>query len=194
MKVAIIKYNAGNIRSVENALRRLGVDPFITDVADEIAAADRVVFPGVGEASSAMEYLRERGLDETIRSLSQPVLAICLGMQLLCSHSEENDTKCLGILPHQVRRFANIDQKVPHMGWNSLASPSQQLFGDVPFGSRVYFVHSYFVEPCADTIAVATYGEAFSAAIRRDNFFGVQFHPEKSGSVGARILENFLSV
>ena len=193
MRVAIVKYNAGNIRSVENALRRLSVDPVTTDVAAEIATADRVVFPGVGEASSAMRYLRERGLDKTIRSLSQPVLAICLGMQLLCGRSEENDAECLGILPYRVRRFANADHKVPHMGWNTLVGPSMELFKGVPAGSRVYFVHGYYVEQCADTIATTTYGETFSAAVRRDNFFGVQFHPEKSGDVGARILANFLS-
>ena len=193
MRVAIVKYNAGNIRSVENALRRLGVDTVVTDVAEEIATADRVVFPGVGEASSAMEHLRARGLDETIRSLSQPVLAICLGMQLLCSRSDENDTECLGVLSYYVRRFADIDQKVPHMGWNDISDLSPQLFDGVSAGSRVYFVHSYFVEPCAETIATTIYGQAFSAAVQRGNFFGVQFHPEKSGAVGARILENFLS-
>ena len=194
MKLAIVRYNAGNVRSVENAFRRLGVDATITDNGDEIAAADRVIFPGVGEASSAIAHLRERRLDQTIKSLTQPVLAICLGMQLLCGHSDENDTECLGIVPYQVEKFSSIDQKVPQMGWNTIADLSSPLFEGVPEGSRVYFVHSYFVERCHDTIATSNYGSNFSAAIRKNNFFGVQFHPEKSGEVGARVLKNFLNI
>jgi len=194
MKVAIVKYNAGNIRSVVNAVRRLGIEPLVTDVAADLSDADRVIFPGVGQAGSAMEYLSTRGLDAAIRSLTQPVLAICLGMQLMCERSEENNTQCLGILPYSVKRFENDAMKVPQMGWNTIRDLGSPLFEGILEDERLYFVHSYFVESCEQTIAVAEYGAKFSAAIRRENFFGVQFHPEKSGPAGAKILENFLKL
>jgi imidazole glycerol-phosphate synthase subunit HisH len=194
MKVAVVKYNAGNVRSVANAVRRLGVEPVLTDHPDEMKAADKVIFPGVGEASSAMAHLRERDLDAAIRSLTQPVLAICLGMQLLYRASEENDTECLDILPDKVRRFSDGALKIPHMGWNNISGFSSPVFDGVAEDSRVYFVHSYFIETGDHTAATAFYGTGFSAAIRYRNFYGVQFHPEKSGAVGARILENFLNI
>jgi glutamine amidotransferase len=193
MKVAIVKYNAGNTESVRNALGRLGIEPVVTDDPVEVRSADKVIFPGVGEASSAMAYLRKRNLDTTIRDLEQPVLGICLGMQLLCSFSEENETQCLGIAPHKVRRFAaGIGLKTPQIGWNNILELSTPLFDGVAEDSYVYFVHGYFVEKSEDTIAVADYGIEFSAAIRHDNFYAVQFHPEKSGKIGETILENFL--
>ena len=194
MKVAIVKYNAGNTGSVANALRRLGVEPVITDQPDELAVADKVIFPGVGEASSAMRHLRETGLDSVIPSLTQPVLAVCLGMQLLCSRSEENDTACLGILPHIVRPFQNNILKVPQIGWNNIFNLSSPLFSGISDDSWVYFVHGYFVEICDETIAVSDYGTRFSAALSAGNFFGVQFHVEKSGEVGERIIKNFLEL
>ena len=194
MKVAIVKYNAGNTRSVSDALRRLGVEPAVTDSPNELLVADRVIFPGVGEASSAMRHLRERGLDAVLLSLKQPVLAVCLGMQLLCASSEENDATCLGVLPHRVRRFPDNDLKVPHTGWNKLANCRSPLFEGVGDEPWVYFVHGYFVEGCLEMIATAEYGSPFSAAVRKGNFYGVQFHPEKSGRVGAKILENFLNL
>jgi len=194
VKVAIVKYNAGNTGSVANALRRLGVEPFITDDADELASADKVIFPGVGEASSAMRNLHGSGLDTVIPSLTQPVLAVCLGMQLLCANSNENDTACLGILPYTVRAFRNDDLKVPQIGWNNLSKLRSPLFAGIADKSWAYFVHGYFVETCDETVAVSDYGTEFSAAIAVDNFFGVQFHPEKSGEVGERILKNFLEM
>ena len=194
MKVAIIKYNAGNVASVVNALRRLGVEPFVTDDPQLIDGADRVIFPGVGEASSAMRYLRERKLDTLITSLTQPVLGICLGMQLLCAYSEENDTRCLGIFPAKVKRFAVDGLKVPHMGWNTIAGVRSPLFQGAAEDSYVYFVHSYYLEPSPETTATSSYGVDFAAAISRSNFHGVQFHPEKSGAVGERMLENFLNI
>ena len=195
MKVAIIKSSSGNVRSVANAVRRLGVDPSLKDDPAELASADRVIFPGVGEASSAMAYLRDRGLDSALRSLTQPVLAICLGMQLLCEYSEEGNTDGLGIFPYKVRRFKSTELKVPHMGWNTIENHRNAgLFRDVPNGERMYFVHSYFVPRVEETTAECDYGERFSAAIVRDNFYGVQFHPEKSGAVGAEILRNFLTI
>ena len=194
MKIAIVKYNAGNIRSVVNAIRRLGIDPVVTDRADELQRADKVIFPGVGEASSAIDYLRSKGLDTAIKSLTRPVLAICLGMQLLCEYSEENETQCLGILPNRVRRFPNSELKVPHMGWNNISSLKSPLLKNIDEGSRVYFVHGYFVGTNDKTIADGDYGLPFSAAVQHENFYGVQFHPEKSGLVGARILENFLEI
>ena len=195
MKVAIIKSSSGNVRSVANAVRRLGVDPTLTDDPAELASADRVIFPGVGEASTAMSYLRHRRLDTAIRSLSQPVLAICLGMQLLCEYSEEGDTDSLGIFPYKVRRFTGTELKVPHVGWNTIGNlRSPALFRDVPDGERMYFVHSYFVPRVVETTAESDYGEPFSAAIVRDNFYGVQFHPERSGRAGAEILRNFLTL
>ena len=194
MKVAIVKYNAGNTGSVANALKRLGVDPLITDHPDELAAADKVIFPGVGEASSAMRHLREKGLNAVIPKLKQPVLAVCLGMQLLCTRSDENDTTCLGILPQIVRPFQNDILKVPQIGWNNISNLRSPLFSGISDDSWVYFVHSYFVEMCDETIAVTDYGSQFSAAVSVKNFFGVQFHAEKSGDVGEKILKNFLKL
>lgn len=194
MKIAVVKYNAGNTRSVTNALERLGVKSMVTDDAETLCTADRVIFPGVGEASSAMKYLRERRLDGVIRSLRQPVLGICLGMQLLCDFSEENDTNCLGILPHSVRRFSVGDLKVPQIGWNNISTLKSALFDGVADDAFVYFVHGYYVEKGAETIATANYGVEFSAAVQHKNFYAVQFHAEKSGAVGAKILENFLKI
>ncbi|HEX3100710.1 MAG TPA: imidazole glycerol phosphate synthase subunit HisH [Pyrinomonadaceae bacterium] len=194
MKLAIVKYNAGNTVSVINALHRLGVEAVVTESPEELRSADRIIFPGVGEASTAMAYLRERGLDAVIRSLTQPVLGICLGMQLMCSFSEENDTECLGILPYRVRRFEADTLKVPHTGWNRIAELRSPLFAGLDDGSHVYFVHGYYVETGADTTAVTNYGLDFSAAIDHGNFHAIQFHPEKSGEAGARILENFLKI
>ena len=194
MRVAIVKYNAGNTASVANALARVGVEAVITDDAELLTSAEKVIFPGVGEASTAMTYLRKRKLDEVIRSLRQPVLGVCLGMQLLCSSSEENDTECLGLLPYTVRRFAGSGLKVPHMGWNQISDLRGPLFEGVANDAFVYFVHSYFVESGDHTTAATTYGEKFSAALSYKNFHAVQFHTEKSGQVGERILENFLNL
>lgn len=194
MKIAIVKYNAGNVESVRNALNRLGVEPILTDDAEVLKAADKVIFPGVGEASSAMNYLRERNLDATIKSLRQPVLGICLGMQLLCESSEENETNCIGILPYRVRKFESDALKVPQMGWNNIFDLRSDLFARVDENSYVYFVHSYYVESGNETIAACDYEVKFSAAIRHANFYAVQFHAEKSGAAGAKILENFLNL
>ena len=194
MRVAVIKYNAGNTASVVNALERLGAESSVTDDANSIASADRVIFPGVGEASTAMRYLRERNLDSAIKSLTQPVLGICLGMQLMCGYSEENRTQCLEIFPDRVRRFDVDGLKVPHMGWNTISSLRSPLFCGIAEGSYVYFVHSYYVEPAANPIAASDYGVEFAAGMCRSNFYAVQFHPEKSGDVGERILENFLRI
>ncbi len=194
MKVAVVKYNAGNVESVKNALNRLGVESVLTDDAEILKQSDKVIFPGVGEASSAMKYLREKGLDETIKNLTQPVLGICLGMQLLCESSEENATKCLGILPYAVKKFASENLKIPQMGWNNIFDLKSKLFKGVAENSFVYFVHSFYVESGAATIAACDYAVDFSAAIRHRNFYAVQFHAEKSGAVGERILENFLNV
>ena len=196
MEVAIIKYNAGNICSVDCALKRLGITPVIT--ADEalLRRADKVIFPGVGEAGTTMEYLREHGLDRIIRSLQQPVLGICIGMQLLCRHSEEGDADCLGIFDAEVRRFVSQrhEDKIPHMGWNSLSSMDHALFSGVPKESFVYYVHSYYVPVNPATIATTDYIVPFSAALPKDNFYATQFHPEKSGSVGELVLRNFLQL
>ena len=194
MQIAIVKYNAGNVESVKNALNRLGIEPILTDDAETLQTADKIIFPGVGEASSAMKYLREKKLDAAIKSLTQPVLGICLGMQLLCEFSDENDTKCLGILPFRVRRFASENLKVPHIGWNNIFSLQSELFEGVAEKSYVYFVHGYYVESGENTIATCDYGIKFSAAVWHKNFYAVQFHTEKSGSIGARILENFLKI
>ncbi len=194
MKVAIVKYNAGNTASVANALVRLGVEPVITDEPEALTSADKVIFPGVGEASTAMAYLRSRKLDEVIRSLKQPVLGVCLGMHLLCSASDENATECLGLLPYTVRRFSGDGLKVPHMGWNQISDLRGPLFTGVPEDAFVYFVHSYFVEFGEHTTVACKYGERFSAALSYKNFHAVQFHTEKSGEVGERILENFLNI
>lgn len=194
MKVAVVRYNAGNIRSVVNAVKRLGIEPIVTDEPDKLRSADKVIFPGVGEASSAMAHLRERGLDTAIASLTQPVLAICLGMQLLCSASEENFTECLGILPYNIRGFSDPRLKILHMGWNNIDEIATPVFDGIAANSRVYFVHGYFLEKSEHTIATASYGTEFSAAVRHENFYGVQFHPEKSGAIGARIIQNFLNI
>lgn len=194
MKIAVVKYNAGNIASVVNALNRLGIEPLLTDDAEDLKTADKVIFPGVGEASSAMRFLRERNLDETIVNLRQPVLGICLGMQLLCESSEENATECLSIAPSKVLKFESENLKIPHVGWNKISSLQTKLFDGVAENSHVYFVHSFYVPSGAATIAAADYEINFSAAMQIENFYAVQFHPEKSGAVGERILGNFLNL
>ena len=196
MKVSIVKYNAGNIFSVINAVKRLGIEPLLTDNAEELMASDRVIFPGQGEASHAMAYLRERNLDRVIHDLKNPVLGICIGQQLLCQHSEEGDTDCIGVFDTQVKRFQpNVhEEKVPCMGWNSLKLQTSPLFKGLKDGDFVYFVHSYYCELCDSTIATADYILPYSAALQKDNFFATQFHPEKSGDVGAKIIENFLNL
>lgn len=194
MKVAVVKYNAGNIQSVMNALRRVGVDPVLTDNPVELRKADRVIFPGQGEASHAMEYLQTHGLDLVIKSLTQPVLGICIGQQLMCEHSDEGNVDCLGIFPAQVLRFhpQKHEQKVPHMGWNQLENVQDPLLEGICEGAFVYFVHSFYVPTTDYTIATTNHILSFSSAMRKDNFMATQFHPEKSGSVGERILTNFL--
>ena len=196
MNIAIVKYNAGNIYSVVNALRRMGIEPDLTDNAERLAKADKVIFPGQGEARSAMDYLRERRLDEVIRNLRQPVFGICVGQQLLCRHSEEGDTDCIGIFDADVRRFvpSRHEEKVPAMGWNKITDTKSPLFKGFKGDEYVYFVHSYYVPLSADTIATADYIQPYSAALAKDNFFATQFHPEKSGSVGARLLQNFIDL
>lgn len=194
MKVGIVKYNAGNIESVKNALNRLGVESIVTDNDKILQAVDKVIFPGVGEASTAMDYLRKRNLDKVIKSLKQPVLGICLGMQLLCGNSEENDTNCLGLLPNKVRKFTSGIIKIPHIGWNTITNLKGKLFNGIDEGSYVYFVHSYFVENSLETTATCSYEVDFSVAIEHKNFYATQFHPEKSGRIGASILENFLNL
>ena len=197
MKIAIIKYNAGNIFSVENALRRVGVEPILTDDADVLASADKVLFPGQGEASTTMAYIRQHGLDRVIRQLRQPVLGICIGQQLLCAHSEEGDTDCIGIFPVNVKRFVphRHEEKVPAMGWNTLyikgQNPLLKGLGEHPYA---YFVHSYYVPTCLWTTAESFYIHPFSACLCKDNFYATQFHPEKSGKVGEQIVHNFLSL
>ena len=199
MDVAIVKYNAGNIYSVVNALRRMGIEPSLTDVPEELMKADRVLFPGQGEARSAMDYLVSHGLDRVIRDLRQPVLGICVGQQLLCRHSEEGDTRCIGIFDAEVKRFkpTRHEDKVPAMGWNQLYDLSSPLFRGLDGQNEppyVYFVHSYYVPLCAETIATADYVQPYSAALHKDNFYTCQFHPEKSGKVGAQIIRNFLEL
>jgi len=191
--IAIIKYNAGNIRSVQNALTCLGYESLITHKEDEILQADKVIFPGVGEASSAMKYLTERGLDDLIRSIKQPMLGICLGLQLMCKYSEEADTPCLGIFDATVKKFPPKD-KVPHIGWNNFSTTQNSLFEGIIPENNVYFVHSYYAEISTETIASCNYILPFSAAMNKGNFYATQFHPEKSASVGERILQNFLSL
>lgn len=193
MNVAIVKYNAGNIYSVVNALKRLGVEPLLTDDAEQLQKADRVLFPGQGEARGAMEYLKAHRLDEVIRNLRQPVLGICVGQQLLCQHSEEGDVDCIGVFDAEVKRFQPVrhEDKVPCMGWNRLTNVKSPLFED---DSYVYFVHSYYVPLCEDTAATADYILPYSAAMHKGNFYACQFHPEKSGKVGERIIQNFLEL
>ena len=196
MKVAIVKYNAGNIYSVVNALRRLGIEPLLTDDEEQLHSADRVIFPGQGNAKTTMTYLREHHLDKMIESLRQPVLGICVGQQLLCRHSEEGDVDCIGVFDADVRRFVPTqhDEKVPAMGWNALYDLSSPLFKGMAEGDYVYFVHSYYAGICDDTIAKADYILPYSAALHKDNFWATQFHPEKSGRVGEKLLENFLNI
>ena len=192
-KIVIIKYNAGNIRSVLFALERIGVQAVVSDDYNEIVNADKVIFPGVGEASSAMSYLRERGLDKTILSLKQPVLGICLGMQLMCSFSEENNTECLGIFDQHVLKFPEKEgYKVPQIGWNNISRLKSPLFESIDEDAYMYFVHSFYVERSENAIAVTDYIQPYSSAIQKDNFYAVQFHPEKSGDAGQKILENFI--
>jgi glutamine amidotransferase len=194
MRLAIIKYNAGNIQSVSFAMERLGVNFSITDNADEIRQADKVIFPGVGEASTTMAYLREKKLDQLIVDLKQPVLGICLGMQLLCKHSEENDTACLGVFNETVKRFVPEDgEKVPHMGWNTLSIKDSWLDKNLE-QQFAYFVHSYYVPVNASTSAVTEYTTPFSAAMHQKNFYAVQFHPEKSAGAGELVLKSFLNL
>lgn len=197
MNVAIVKYNAGNIYSVVNALRRLGVEPLLTDNAEQLRKADRVLFPGQGEARGAMEYLKARNLDAVIRDLKQPVLGICIGQQLLCQHSEEGNVDCIGVFDANVQRFrpTRHEDKVPCMGWNKIEVRGEcPLFKDLGDEPYVYFVHSYYVPVCEDTAAVADYILPYSAAMHKDNFYACQFHPEKSGLVGEKILKNFLEL
>ena len=203
MNVAIVKYNAGNIYSVVNALRRMGIEPLLTDDAEQLQKADRVLFPGQGEARGAMEYLKARRLDEVIRDLKMPVCGICVGQQLLCKHSEEGDVDCIGIFDAEVKRFQpeKHEDKVPCMGWNSLdvrckmddgrCDELMEGLGENPY---VYFVHSFYVPVCEDTIAIADYILPYSASMHKNNFYTCQFHPEKSGKVGERILKNFLEL
>jgi glutamine amidotransferase len=193
MNVAIVKYNAGNIYSVVNALRRMGIEPLLTDDAEQLMKADKVLFPGQGHAGEAMDYLRARRLDEVIRNLKQPVFGICVGQQLLCKHSEEGDTDCIGIFDADVKRFQpqRHEDKVPCMGWNSLYDVKGPLMEE---NSYVYFVHSYYVPVCKYTSAAADYILPYSAALHKDNFHACQFHPEKSGQVGERIMKNFLEL
>ena len=194
--VAIVKYNAGNIQSVLFALERIGVEAVWTDDPDTLQQASHVIFPGVGEASSAMRYLRERELDQVIRHLEQPILGICLGLQLFCAHTEENDTECLGFFKNEVKRFHSdtLSIKVPHMGWNGISNLQGALFEGVPEHAWVYFVHSFYAVQNEHTCAVCDYALPFSAALQHKNIYAVQFHPEKSGAAGQRILQNFLSL
>ena len=193
MQVAIVKYNAGNVYSVVNALRRLGIEPLLTDDAEQLQRADRVLFPGQGHAGEAMEYLKARRLDEVIRDLKQPVFGICVGQQLLCKHSEEGDVDCIGVFDADVKRFQpqRHEEKVPCMGWNSLHDVKGPLFEE---NTYVYFVHSYYVPLCEHTTAMADYILPYSAAMQKDNFYACQFHPEKSGAVGEQILKKFLAL
>ena len=195
--IAIIDYDTGNLRSVCNALDRIGAEYVLTDDSQVIRNADRVLLPGVGEASTAMQKLQERGLCDVIRSLKTPVLGICIGMQLMCSHSEEGDVDCLGIFDSRVRKFEAdplAGVKVPHMGWNALTELRTGLFDGLAEGDFVYFVHSFAADVCSQTIAVSDNGRRFSAAMHKDNFYGAQFHPEKSGEVGEKILRNFMKL
>ena len=196
MNIAIVKYNAGNIGSVENAVRRMGIEPVVTDDVEKIQGADRVIFPGQGEAHSTMAYLKAHRLDEVIVGLKQPVLGICIGMQLLCRHSEEQDTDCLGVFDVDVKRFMpqRHGDKVPQMGWNTIEQTKSELFKGFEKPEFVYFIHSFYVPTCEWTIATTDYIQPYSSALHKDNFYATQFHPEKSGSVGERILTNFITM
>lgn len=197
MKVAVIKYNAGNIQSVKFALNRIGIEPMVTDKLEEIQTADKVIFPGVGEASGAMTYLKQKQLDTVIKQLTQPVLGICLGMQLLCKHSEEGNTDCLNIFESTVKKFSftnNPELKVPQIGWNTVSGLKTNLFNKIKEKEYMYFVHGYYAELCFDTIAETEYGFNYSSALNKNNFYGVQFHPEKSADAGQTLLENFIKL
>ncbi|MFK7936295.1 MAG: imidazole glycerol phosphate synthase subunit HisH [Saprospiraceae bacterium] len=196
MNIAIINYNAGNVQSVLFCMERLGINAVLTDDFETIQRADKVIFPGVGEARSTMSYLRERRMDELIRNLKQPVLGICVGAQLLCAHSEENDTDCIGVFPNRVKKFipTNREMKVPHMGWNTIQQTGTGIFTSDLENEYVYYVHSYYPEINEFTMGMTEYAVPFSAGLQRDNFYATQFHPEKSGKVGERILENFFKI
>lgn len=194
MKIVVIKYNAGNIQSVDFALQRIGAEAIVTDNIAEIQSADKVIFPGVGEASSAMKYLNEAGLTSVIKNLNQPVLGICLGMQLMCKSSEEGNTDCLGIFDDTVLRFSSIEYKVPQVGWNTISDLKSSLFSNVKENEYMYFVHSYYVPQSANAIASTNYILNYSSALQKSNFYGVQFHPEKSSKAGEQILKNFLQL
>jgi len=196
MNIVIIQYNAGNIQSVLYALERLGVQATVTDHVEAIQSADKVIFPGVGEASTAMQYLEERGLDKVIKNLQQPVFGICLGMQLMCAYSEENNTNCLGIFEEKVKLFKPTDAtiKVPQIGWNTISNLKTDLFKGVTDESYAYFVHGYYAALGSHTIGTTNYVQPYSCALHKDNFYGVQFHPEKSAKVGEQIIQNFLSL
>jgi len=194
LKVAIVKYNAGNVQSLSFALNKLGISPEVTDSPEALKSADKVIFPGQGEASSAMNYLKDKGLDQVLRELKQPFLGICLGMQLMCEWTEENDTDCLGIVPVKVKRFTNAELKVPHMGWNDAFNNKGALMAGIEENSYMYFVHSYYVESCDWTVSQCHYGLDFSTALQKDNFYAVQPHPEKSAEIGHKVLENFLKI
>ena len=191
--IAIVKYNAGNIRSVQNALTRLGYESIITDDASELLSADKVIFPGVGEASSAMKYLTKKGLDKILVTIEKPMLGICLGLQLMCKHTEEADTTCLGIFDTNVKKFPATG-KVPHMGWNSFLNTQSSLFKDIETINDVYYVHSYYAEINEQTIASCDYILPFGTAMQKSNFYATQFHPEKSADIGEQILKNFLEL
>lgn len=191
--IAIIKYNAGNIKSVQNALFRLGVESIVTDDEKTIRNADKIIFPGVGEAGSAMFYLQERGMDTLLKSLTQPFLGICLGLQLMCKHSEEGNTNCLNIFEVEVRKFPPTEI-VPHMGWNTIYDLQGEIFKNNAENEDVYFVHSYYAELCESTSATCNYILSFSAALHKDNFYATQFHPEKSADVGEKILKSFIEL
>ena len=196
MQVAILKYNAGNICSVVNALKRVGCNPILTDNVEELQSADRIIVPGQGAAGTTMKYLHGHGLDQVVRNLKQPVLGICIGQQLLCRHSAEDNTDCLGIFPVDILKFEpkQHEDKVPALGWNNIGNLKSPLFKGLKDGDVAYFVHSYYAPLCDFTIATADYVQPFSAALHKDNFYATQFHPEKSGRVGETILDNFLNI